>query len=157
HPCGRRAAAARSVFRTWRKHIRTEARRLYYARQTGVHRNQACGRHPALKSATMEDVTLREARPPDFDAILALWELMEERHTSLPDRREYLEALHRFAPDLFLVAEARGKPIGTIVGGWDGWRGHMARLAVSPYLRRSGVARSLVNEAEKRLRKRGAK
>ena len=71
----------------------------------------------------MEDVTLREARPPDFDAILALWELMEERHTSLP----------------------------------DGWRGHMARLAVSPYLRRSGVARSLVNEAEKRLRKRGAK
>jgi len=105
----------------------------------------------------MEDVTLREARPPEFDAILALWELMEERHTSLPDRREYLEALHRFAPDLFLVAEARGKPIGTIVGGWDGWRGHMARLAVSPYLRRSGVARSLVNEAEKRLRKRGAK
>ena len=58
---------------------------------------------------------------------------------------------------VFLVAEARGKPIGTIVGGWDGWRGHMARLAVSPYLRRSGVARSLVDEAEKRLRKRGAK
>jgi len=81
---------------------------------------------------------------------------MEERHTTLPDRIEYLETEHAFAPDLFLVAEEEGNVIGTIVGGWDGWRGHMARLAIRPESRRSGVARALVREVEERLRAKGA-
>lgn len=42
------------------------------------------------------------------------------------------------------------------MGGWDGWRGNMYRLAVAPEYRRRGVARSLTAAVEQRLRAMGA-
>jgi len=33
-----------------------------------------------------------------------------------------------------------------VIGGWDGWRGNIYRLAVAPEYRRKGVARRLVTE-----------
>ena len=104
----------------------------------------------------MSRFTIRDARPADFDAILALWSSID-RHTALPDRRDYLQAFHAFSPDLFLVAETEGRIAGTIMAGWDGWRAHIARLATDPALRRSGIARALVTEAEERLRAKGAR
>jgi hypothetical protein len=80
--------------------------------------------------------TIREATPADFDSVLALW-FSIDRHTALPDKPEYLQQFLDFAPDLFLVAEAGGRVAGTIIGGWDGWRGHIARLATDPALRRT--------------------
>jgi ribosomal protein S18 acetylase RimI-like enzyme len=98
--------------------------------------------------------TVREATPADFDSILALW-FSIDRHTALPDKPEYLQQFLDFAPDLFLVAEADGRVAGTIIGGWDGWRGHIARLATDPALRRTGIARRLVSEIETRLKTKG--
>jgi ribosomal protein S18 acetylase RimI-like enzyme len=102
------------------------------------------------------DYTIREAQTTDIDAILALW-FSIERHTALPDKQVYLQQFLDFAPDLFLVAEADGRVAGTIIGGWDGWRGHIARLATDPALRRSGIARALVSEIETRLKAKGAR
>jgi ribosomal protein S18 acetylase RimI-like enzyme len=104
----------------------------------------------------MTSSTIREARPEDFEAIIDFWEKID-RHTSLPDRVEYLQRFYDFSPDLFLVAEVEGRLAGTVIGGWDGWRAQIARLATDPSLRRSGIARALVEEIEARLRKRGAK
>jgi ribosomal protein S18 acetylase RimI-like enzyme len=59
--------------------------------------------------------------------------------------------------DLFLVAHENGRLIGTLLVGWDGWRGNMYRLAVLPEFRRQGVASALVEEAERRLRAKGAR
>ncbi len=103
----------------------------------------------------MSDVTIREALPADFDAIIAMWHSID-RHTELPDEPAYLKQFHDFSPDLFLVAEADGRIVGSVIGGWDGWRGHIARLAADPALRRKGIARRLVNEIESRLHARGA-
>jgi len=100
--------------------------------------------------------TIREARPEDFDPIIRLWESID-RHTALPDRREYLETFHAFSPDLLLVAEAQGRIIGTVIGGWDGWRANIARLATRPEARRTGVAMALVREVERRLQAKGAR
>jgi ribosomal protein S18 acetylase RimI-like enzyme len=100
--------------------------------------------------------TIREARPKDFDLIIRLWESID-RHTALSDRREYLETFHAFSPDLLLVAEAGGRIIGTIIGGWDGWRANIARLATRPEARRTGVAMALVREVERRLQAKGAR
>jgi ribosomal protein S18 acetylase RimI-like enzyme len=41
--------------------------------------------------------------------------------------------------------------------GWDGWRGNIYRLAVSPAYLRRGIARALVGEAERRLCGMGAR
>jgi ribosomal protein S18 acetylase RimI-like enzyme len=100
--------------------------------------------------------TIREATSADFDAILELW-FSIDRHTALPDRPEYLQQFLDFSRDLFLVAEADGRVAGTIIGGWDGWRGHIARLATDPSLRRTGIAQALVSEIETRLRAKGAR
>jgi len=104
----------------------------------------------------VSNVIIREAAPADFDAIIELWYRID-RHTELPDKAEYLQRFHDFSPDLFLVAEVDGRLVGTIIGGWDGWRGHIARLAADPTLRRKGIARRLVNEIESRLRAKGAR
>jgi ribosomal protein S18 acetylase RimI-like enzyme len=104
----------------------------------------------------MSGYTIREARPDDFDAIIALWESID-RHTALPDRREYLETFHAFSPDLLLVAEAEGRIVGTVIGGWDAWRANIARLSTRPDVRRKGVAIALVREIERRLVARGAR
>ena len=104
----------------------------------------------------MPDYAIREATPRDFDAILNLWAAID-RHTGLADRPEYLRAFHDFSPDLFLVAEAEGRIVGTVIGGWDGWRANIARLSTDETYRRQGVALALVREIERRLQAKGAK
>jgi ribosomal protein S18 acetylase RimI-like enzyme len=55
------------------------------------------------------------------------------------------------------VAEVEGEIVGTLIAGWDGWRAQMARLATRRDWVRQGVARSLVEEGERRLHERGAR
>jgi ribosomal protein S18 acetylase RimI-like enzyme len=109
-----------------------------------------------VQSVFVADDTIRPATPADFDAILALW-FSIDRHTALPDKPEYLQQFLDFSPDLFLVADQGGRIAGTIIGGWNGWRGLIARLAVDPSQRRSGIAKALVSEIETRLKARGAR
>lgn len=59
--------------------------------------------------------------------------------------------------DLLLVAESEGLIIGTVMGGWDGWRGNIYRLAVLPEYRRRGIGRALIDEVTARLRAIGAR
>ena len=103
----------------------------------------------------MTDFTIRAATSADIADILALWSSID-RHTALPDKPEYLQQFLDFAPDLFLVAEVNGRIAGTVIGGWDGWRGHIARLAADPRLRRTGIATALVREIERILNVQGA-
>ena len=157
------AAAARSECHSVRKRIRIAACRVtslircYGSFAIPVNPEAAlCAEtgHP-LESHFVSAFTIRDAVPGDFDAILDLWGRID-RHTGLPDRREYLQTFHDFAPDLFLVAETDGRIIGTVIGGWDGWRAQIARLATDTGWRRKGVAQAMVTEIEGRLHARGA-
>ena len=103
----------------------------------------------------MAEFSIRTATSADIDEIIALWYSID-RHTALPDKPEYLQQFLDFAPDLFLVAKADGRIVGTVIGGWDGWRGHIARLATDPTVRRSGIAAALVREIESKLNAKGA-
>ena len=104
----------------------------------------------------MTEFTIREARADEVDAILALWKETGSG-PSITDTPEHLRMLTDAAPDLFLVAERDGRVVGSVIGGWDNWRGHIYRLAVHPELRRRGLARALTAEIEARLRARGAR
>lgn len=54
------------------------------------------------------------------------------------------------------MAEAHGHIVGSVIAGWDGWRGSVYRLAVTPTHRRSGLGRRLLEAAEARLSELGA-
>jgi ribosomal protein S18 acetylase RimI-like enzyme len=64
--------------------------------------------------------------------------------------------LLEFDDGALLVATDGDEIVGTVIVGWDGWRGSMYRLAVVPSRRRQGIASRLVREAESKLRAHGA-
>jgi ribosomal protein S18 acetylase RimI-like enzyme len=104
----------------------------------------------------MTPFTIREARPEEIGEILALWKTAGSG-PSITDTPEHLKMLTEKSPDLFVVAQLDGRLAGTVIGGWDNWRGHIYRLAVHPDFRRRGLARALTDEIERRLRARGAR
>jgi ribosomal protein S18 acetylase RimI-like enzyme len=105
-------------------------------------------------------VVVRPARRSEIPAVLALWREAD----AVPSISDDPASLHRLldaSEDALLVAEtatpgAGGRLVGTIVAGWDGWRGNLYRLAVLPTARRRGIALRLVAEAEGRLAEKGA-
>jgi ribosomal protein S18 acetylase RimI-like enzyme len=58
-------------------------------------------------------------------------------------------------PELFLVGEIDGKVVATCMAGYDGHRGWINYLAVSPERRRWGLARRIMAAAEEKLRRMG--
>ena len=54
--------------------------------------------------------------------------------------------------ELFLVGVRQERLIATVMAGYEGHRGWLNYLAVSPDQRRRGFARQLISEVEKRLR-----
>ena len=56
-----------------------------------------------------------------------------------------------------ILADFGGVVAGSIIAGFDGWRGNIYRLAVHPDFQRRGIARRLVSEAEQWLIGQGAK
>jgi ribosomal protein S18 acetylase RimI-like enzyme len=87
--------------------------------------------------------------------VLELWR-RAGAEPSVTDRADALRRRLARDRDIFLLAWDRGRLVGTLLGGWDGWRGHLYRLAVDPACRRRGIARRLVREVEARLRRLGA-
>lgn len=100
-------------------------------------------------------IRLRDATPDDLEGVLTLWRIadVEPTHTDDVECLTKLLDRDRFA---LLIAEADGQIVGTVICGWDGWRGSIYRLAVAPTHRRTGVARTLVAAGEDRLRSFGA-
>ena len=101
-------------------------------------------------------IEIRPCRLSECPYVLALW----ERADTIPSPTDSLEELMRLVrahADCLLVAVERGAVVGSVIGGWDGWRGNIYRLAVAPEARRRGLARRLVHEAERMLVSRGAR
>ena len=98
---------------------------------------------------------IRTATARDFNAILSLW-LEAGISPGVSDTDEGLSSLLAREPDGLLIAESHGETIGTLIAGWDGWRGSFYRLTVRADFRREGLATALLREGERRLRARGA-
>ena len=104
----------------------------------------------------MARVEIRRAELSDLDAVLELWHVAAENASRPPDTAGALVALLERDPGALLVAEDGAQLVGSVIAGWDGWRGHLYRLAVHPDLRRAGVGRALLGAAEARLAALGA-
>ena len=55
-------------------------------------------------------------------------------------------------PDLFMVALANGKVVGTVMGGYDGHRGWVYSLAVDDRERHKGIGSTLIDKIEESLK-----
>jgi len=92
---------------------------------------------------------IRDAVARDIRSVLDLW-----RGSAAPtstDTADALTGLLRRDPGALVVAESSGQIVGSVIAGWDGWRGSIYRLAVAPAYRRSGLGGRLLREAEHRL------
>lgn len=76
-------------------------------------------------------------------------------HTGRSDTAAEIEKKLSRDPDLFLIAEADGVMIGSVIGGYDGRRGLVYHLAVALAYRGMGVGSQLMDELESRLRAKG--
>jgi ribosomal protein S18 acetylase RimI-like enzyme len=102
------------------------------------------------------NITIRAARPTDCDGLLELWKRAGIR-SNVADEKKMVRVRLAQDRDLFLLAWHGRRMVGSLIAGWDGWRGSMARLAVDPAYRGNRIAQRLVERAEARLRKRRAK
>src|ERR1700722_3634652 len=96
-------------------------------------------------------IQIRRCTPADCADVLRLWKAAD----ATPSVTDTIDAVARIVAEgvaIVLVAtDARGRIVGSVIGGWDGWRGNIYRLAVAPEVRRQKIAAALVHEVSDRL------
>jgi ribosomal protein S18 acetylase RimI-like enzyme len=93
---------------------------------------------------------IRPCDPKEIGDLLVLWREAEARASATDDLAS-LSALLEHDPGSLLVAEVDDRIVGSVISGWDGWRGNMYRLAVHPRYRGRGIGLLLVEAGEARL------
>jgi ribosomal protein S18 acetylase RimI-like enzyme len=91
----------------------------------------------------------------DVPGVLAFWETSAQPTST--DSVEALRSLLERDPGALILAVDDGRIVGSVIAGWDGWRGSVYRLAVATGHRRQGLGRSLLRAAEDRLAGLGAR
>lgn len=101
---------------------------------------------------------IRKLTTNDYEGLAALWS-----KASLPfkpkgrDSKEALTSQMTANPDFFLGVFVDGRLVGAVVMSSDARKGWINRLAVDPSYRRHDIAKKLIAESEKTLRKHGLK
>ena len=93
---------------------------------------------------------VRQFKAQDTDQVVALW---QECELTRPWNNPLLDIERKQQQDdsLFLVGELDNHLIASVMGGYDGHRGWMYYLAVSPKHQRCGYARELISHLEQKL------
>ena len=99
----------------------------------------------------MSDFIIRSFHTDDIEDVIELWSkcgLVAPQNNPQRD----IERKLRINPEWFLVGEFEGRIIATCIAGYEGHRGWINYLAVSPQYRRQGFATQMIREAEKILK-----
>lgn len=97
---------------------------------------------------------IRPFEATDTEDVVALW---EECGLVRPwnDPRKDIARKLKVQPELFLVASGAGRVVGSVMAGYDGHRGWVYYLAVSPSHRKLSLGRQLMQAVERLLTEMG--
>lgn len=95
-------------------------------------------------------IVIRPFAQRDLDAVVALWQRCTLVVSAEAAHRD-IEMKSRVQAELFLVATLATEVVGTVMAGYEGHRGWINYLAVSPDRQRHGIGRLLMSAAESRL------
>lgn len=97
---------------------------------------------------------IRVYLPADEGQVIALW---KSCGLVQPQNNPQLDIARKLAdsPQLFLVGVMGGQVIATVMAGYEGHRGWINYLAVTPHLQKSGHGRQIMEHAERLLRELG--
>jgi ribosomal protein S18 acetylase RimI-like enzyme len=98
----------------------------------------------------MENISIRQFVNDDYDRAVTVWHQAGLAVRPGDDKPSIISTLER-NPGLSLVACAGGEIVGTVIGTFDGRRGHLYHLGVLPAYRCHGIGRRLVAEVAERL------
>ena len=102
----------------------------------------------------MNDLVIRPYQLMDEAGVVELWlqcNLVVPQNNPGRDIQRKLQV----NPEWFLVGVLGGHVVATCMAGYEGHRGWINYLAVSPHHRRQGIGRRIMEEAEKRLKSAG--
>ncbi len=103
----------------------------------------------------INQITIRPFRSDDRTAVIALWESVFGYEAAHNRPALVIDKKLAVADELFFVATSDATVIGTVLAGYDGHRGWIYALAVSPTYQRQGIGSQLVRYAEHELAKQG--
>lgn len=97
---------------------------------------------------------IRPFEEKDRSAVIRLW---KETGLVVPhnDPDKDIDRKLEVNPELFLVGEAGGELVATVMGGYEGHRGWINYLAVKPGRQRSGHGRLMAEAVERLLAAKG--
>ncbi len=93
---------------------------------------------------------IRPYRPDDEQAVITLW-LRCHLITSLNNPHEDIARKLKVHPELFFIGLLDQKLVATCMAGYEGHRGWINYLAVDPEYQHQGIARRIMETAEKAL------
>jgi ribosomal protein S18 acetylase RimI-like enzyme len=99
---------------------------------------------------------VRPYESADEQAVVELWREVFPDDPPHHDPVACIQLKIAEQPELSFVATRGGDVVGTIMAGFDGHRGWIYRVAVSPRHQRQGVGTALMRRAEAELIARGA-
>ena len=97
---------------------------------------------------------IRPYKTTDENMVIDLWMrcgLISPQNNPQTDIQRKLAV----APELFLVGTLNSEVVATVMAGYEGHRGWINYLAVSPHLQKTGYGRQIMEHAEGLLRERG--
>lgn len=100
-------------------------------------------------------LTIRPYEESDEAGVVGLWREVFPDSPPWNEPKADIERKLGCQRELFLVGASEGRIVATVMAGFDGHRGWVHLVAVSPAYRRQGFGRAMMIEAENKLRQIG--
>ncbi|MEM1433849.1 MAG: GNAT family acetyltransferase [Pseudomonadota bacterium] len=94
---------------------------------------------------------IRTFQKRDTDGVQQLWRRVFPDDPPWNAPEAVIRIKSRIQPELFFVYVENDALLGTVIAGFDGVRGWIHKLAVTPEAQRTGIAAALMQEAESAL------